>query len=375
MQRFYSVNVHERRFFMLDQKQLKKIRIKDIAEAAGVSIGTVDRVIHNRGEVSSQTKEKIMAIIKEMNYRPNIHARTLALKKTFRFGVLIPDAGTVSDYWHAPRKGIERAEREVSDFGIEIERFFFDLSSESSFKENIDKVLDSKVDALLFAPVFREASYKLVHACQQNHVPFVFIDSGIEGVQNLSSIGQDAFTSGYLAARLLAYSTQQNSTILLLKIIAQGENQRHYQKRETGFRKYISEHSASVKRRVLTVNIDSTEQKVINEVLFEKFTQNPQTEGIFVLNSKAYKVAQYFETNGKHSLCLVGYDLVPDNVAYLNSGIIDFLIGQRPEDQAYRGIMTLFNHLILEKEVNKNYAAPIDIITKENVNEYIHLEL
>ncbi|MFW5657196.1 MAG: LacI family DNA-binding transcriptional regulator, partial [Bacteroidota bacterium] len=71
-------------------KNTKKIRIKDIAQLAGVSIGTVDRVIHNRGEVSEKTREKILNIVKEMNFEPDILASTLASKKTFRFAVLFP---------------------------------------------------------------------------------------------------------------------------------------------------------------------------------------------------------------------------------------------------------------------------------------------
>ena len=59
----------------------KNIRILDIAKKAGVSIGTVDRVLHQRGEVSEETREKILKIIREFDYRPNILASTLASKK------------------------------------------------------------------------------------------------------------------------------------------------------------------------------------------------------------------------------------------------------------------------------------------------------
>ncbi|WP_234408903.1 LacI family DNA-binding transcriptional regulator [Marinilabilia salmonicolor] len=48
---------------------MRPVRIKDIAEKANVSIGTVDRVLHNRGEVAKKTKEKVLTIAKEMNYQ------------------------------------------------------------------------------------------------------------------------------------------------------------------------------------------------------------------------------------------------------------------------------------------------------------------
>ena len=57
------------------------IRIKDIAERAGCSIGTVDRVIHNRGKVSAPVKKRVLEIIKELDYKPNVNARVLARQK------------------------------------------------------------------------------------------------------------------------------------------------------------------------------------------------------------------------------------------------------------------------------------------------------
>jgi len=50
-------------------------RIKDIAEKAGCSIGTVDRVIHNRGRVAKPVRDRILEIIRELNYKPNVNAR------------------------------------------------------------------------------------------------------------------------------------------------------------------------------------------------------------------------------------------------------------------------------------------------------------
>ena len=56
----------------------KQVRIKDIAIRAGVSAGTVDRVLHNRGEVKSKTKELILKIAKELDYKPNVAAQKLS---------------------------------------------------------------------------------------------------------------------------------------------------------------------------------------------------------------------------------------------------------------------------------------------------------
>ena len=67
---------------LIEYMPSKKTRIKDIARLAGVSIGTVDRVIHNRGEVAEKTKLKVQQILKETNYSPNVMAQALKLKET-----------------------------------------------------------------------------------------------------------------------------------------------------------------------------------------------------------------------------------------------------------------------------------------------------
>ena len=61
-------------------KEFSNIRIVDIAKMAGVSVGTVDRVIHNRGRVSEENRKKVQAILEMVNYQPNLMARSLASK-------------------------------------------------------------------------------------------------------------------------------------------------------------------------------------------------------------------------------------------------------------------------------------------------------
>ena len=59
----------------------KNIRIKDIAKLAGVSVGTVDRVLHNRGRVSDDALQKVTAVMNQIDYKPNLIARTFGLEQ------------------------------------------------------------------------------------------------------------------------------------------------------------------------------------------------------------------------------------------------------------------------------------------------------
>ena len=71
-------------------KEFSNIRIVDIAKMAGVSIGTVDRVIHNRGKVSEENRKKVQAILDMVHYQPNLMARSLASKKQYRLVAITP---------------------------------------------------------------------------------------------------------------------------------------------------------------------------------------------------------------------------------------------------------------------------------------------
>ena len=81
-----------------------KIRIKDIAERAGVSVGTVDRVLHNRPNVSPSAKTKVEKALEEMHYQPNMYASALAYNKTYTFHVIIPQHEQIA-YWEEIEEG------------------------------------------------------------------------------------------------------------------------------------------------------------------------------------------------------------------------------------------------------------------------------
>ena len=98
-----------------------KLRIKDIAQLAGVSVGTVDRVLHNRGEVKEETKVRIHKIVKELGYTPNIIAKSLASKKTYQIAVLLPGPQHGNPYWEKPLDGISKAAAEIKDFNAVVQ--------------------------------------------------------------------------------------------------------------------------------------------------------------------------------------------------------------------------------------------------------------
>jgi LacI family transcriptional regulator len=71
---------------------------------------------------------------------------------------------------------------------------------------------------------------------------------------------------------------------------------------------------------------------------------------------------------------IIGYDLLQKNIQFLKEGKISYLIGQRPEKQAYTTIKDMCNAVILKQETKKTTYVPIDILMKENIEDYLNFE-
>jgi LacI family transcriptional regulator len=356
------------------QEKFSKVRIADIAKRAQVSTGTVDRVIHNRGEVAAKTREKILKIIDEMNYEPDILASTLASKRTFRFASLIPEAGDGSQFWAMPSAGLEKALNQVKHFGVFHDVFHFQYFDRYSFRKAAEELLQTEPDGVILAPVFSELAEHFVAKCQEKRIPVVFINSNIFNIEKLSFVGQDSFRSGMVAAHLLDYGMPEGGSFLVINFMSEKGTNMHLLSREEGFRNYFSQFPER-KKHLQTLNIVGSDMATIRKKLWENLMPGmagQKIKGVFVTNSRVFHVANFLKTTGIKDIRLIGYDLLDENVAHLQENTIDFLISQKPFEQGLRSFMALFDALVLKKPVNKYQYLPIDIITRENIDYYIN---
>jgi LacI family transcriptional regulator len=341
--------------------------IKEIARRANVSIATVDRVIHKRTGVSIKTRDKINKIISDLDYQPNLLARRLASRKTIRIATLIPKISGESSFWEAPLRGIEQAESELRQMGIFIEKHFFDQEDNVSFINQSRLLLKNKPDGILMAPSFVEEAIEFTNLCRQQHIPYVFINSDIPQSKSLCYIGPDLYRSGYLAGNLISYLIADEHEILIVNVTKENEDRHHLVRKEEGLRAYFSDHGRS--NEIRTVDINQFDAQSIENILSSRLQEFKNIRVIFVTNSRVSAIANYLKSM-KREVLLVGYDFLKENIQYLNEGVIDFLICQKPVEQAYRGVMSLYQHLVLTSTVEDIYFMPIDIITKENYAYY-----
>ena len=352
---------------MEDQNKLNGV--KEIARRANISLATVDRVIHNRGGVSKKTKEKIENIIKDLNYQPNILARRLASPKKIKLATLIPKVSEETDFWESPYQGILMAEAEIRQYGVQIEKYFFDLNDKDTFISQTELILKKQYDGILIAPLFIEESIRFIRTLQERNIPFVFINSDIPDYNSLSYIGPDLYQSGYVVAHLVSYLIKEGSKILIVNIAKEIENNHPLLRIEEGFRNYVSENKKIY--TILQAEIKQTNYTSVETSISNIIKKEGNVDVIFVTSSRVFTVANFLEKNNfEKDTLLIGFDYLNENVKYLQKGTIDFLICHKPKEQAYRGINTLFQHLVSDVTIEKINLMPIDIITKENARFY-----
>lgn len=100
---------------------------------AGVSAGTVDRVLHNRGDVSRASRDKVQKVLDEIDYHPNMFAIGLAAKKRYHIVCIIPYY-IEHDYWHSVAAGIDRAAQELRPFNVGVDYLFYSHADKASYE-------------------------------------------------------------------------------------------------------------------------------------------------------------------------------------------------------------------------------------------------
>jgi LacI family transcriptional regulator len=349
----------------------KQIRIRDIAKMAKVSVGTVDRVIHKRGEVAEESYKRVVAILEKTGYKPNLIARTLVSGKRLNIAVLLPNPEQ-DEYWAQSIQGIEQAEHEWAQYPVEVTRYYFDLYKKASFAAAVKKLLKASPDGILSAPIFTKEASEFFQACQEKEIPFVLVNNNLPQSLPLSFIGQDLYQSGMLGAELLHQGERAEGTYAILHIYDDIETSKFLNEKERGFKDYFKEQGKSFK--VVSRDLNYTHIPTL-EAELKELLANADLKGILITTSTGAKVvSKLLEKRGKNNVKLVAYDLLKDNISYLESGMIDFLINQNSKRQAFVGIKQLTNHLLFRKAVVPKYLFPLEIISRKNLQWYLDSE-
>ena len=333
--------------------------LAEIAEYANVSIGTVDRVIHNRKGVSEKTKAQILAIIDKYGYQPNPIASQLKSNKPLVIGVLLPSLETGCDYYRCLYEGMKQAVAQLSPIKIELRLVEFDRNLPRDAIQKSSAIFENNVDALITTPVVPEDHMEIVSKLGDK--PFVFVDTPLGTTQPLVTVAQNPYKGGYCAGRIMRMF-QSGGKFACITMYSSGYNLRE---RVRGFTDYIQKDAGSVVLDEICTDITELGFYKFMKNLFERHND---IKGIFVPHAEVTLATYFLVDQGlKSRVTVVGYDLVDKNRQGLLDGSIDCLIGQRPDQQGSEAVHKLYQYCMLHQQVSSRIDMPIDIYFKENI--------
>ena len=370
--------------------------VKDVARHAGVSIGTVDRVIHGRGRVAEETEQRVMAAIAALDYQPNLHARNLSQSKTFLFDVMTPAPEQDGGYWRIPLNGVQRAIGRLTLSNVEVRRRCFDRHDEASFRAAVrrfaagaeepsdrvdgsvrDVTAPAQADGLLVAPVVsRESQSDLLSAIADLGIPAVsfdsrFVDRGA-GDRRIPFVGQDPYQGGAVAGRLSSMLVR--SPAGTVASVTLGRADEHLLRRASGFHDFW-QRFPDVQRAEIVLS-DRSEKEYLRGVKNKLRPLLSELSALFVTNAASELVVSALrELDVECHIPLVGYDLLSRNMDLIRSGEIDAIISQKPELQGYEAASALAHHVVFEKQLPGEILMPIEIVLAENLDSFIAAEV
>ncbi|EAH1509687.1 LacI family transcriptional regulator [Listeria monocytogenes] len=280
---------------------MKKTSIKDIAKLSGVSVATVSRVINDNGRFSEETREKVLAIIKETNYQMNFSAKSLRMNKSFSVGILVPD---ISNYF-------------FSSVVQQIEAILFDQGYSTiicNTGRNLDKemaylnMLESKmVDGLIVISGADEFGFKYTNA--ENGIPYVCIDRQPKDKKDTIFISSNHYQGAFEATEALIHAGVKSPVIFMHSRQSSSAKER-LKGFQDALKKNNIRYDPDVSKFTVDLQIHDYQKSIITFV-----NEVTTMDGIFAINDNiALELLNLLPTIGKkipNDIKVIGFDDTP----------------------------------------------------------------
>lgn len=334
---------------------MKKASLKTIAAELGVSISTVSKALRDSTEISVETREKIKAFAKYLNYSPNKMALGLRHQKTMVIGVIIPEI--VHHFFSSVINGLEE---KANEFGYNL---MIGLSKDKLQKEEelIKAFTNGSVDGLIISlskESMQKHQYSHIEELVKNEFPLVFFDRAPKEIP-VHKVLVDDFEGGYKATEhLLKRGVKYPCIISTPDHINVGKE------RENGFLKALKEKEIE-NYKILHINEDYDIELQIAEL----FNAQKIPDGIFAVNelyaSIALKQAQKKGLLVPEELKIIGFTngIISKTTTPLLSTVDQH--GKQMGQTAMNILLDRIQNLYSSKEP-ANFIIPTQIIIRES---------
>ena len=326
------------------------VTINTIAEKAGVSRGTVDRVLNDRPHVKPEIRKRVQDAIDELNYKPNKLAKALvSRKKPLLIGVVSPT--WVKPFFDEVNKGILAAQEEFLDYGMKVKRYTVSNINPAETIKALDDLARKKVNGIAISTMNTEQIVEKVNQLVDQGIVVVTFNSDLPSSNRICFVGQDLYKSGRVAAGLMAKLIIENSKILVTLGNFEYQAQRD---RYAGFMDRMKE----LKKNVVIVESKDTfdNYQITYDLIKASLRDNPDIQGIYMVAENVLGCVDAVKSvRNDPKIHIICNDMLQYTRQLLENGDIDFTISQDPFTQGYKPIRILFDKLLSnitpEKEI------------------------
>lgn len=337
------------------------VTINEIAKLANVSRATVDKVIHNRPGVKKETKDRVQAIIENVDYHPNLIGKALVLSKNpMKVGVILtPD---YNPFIQVLLSGIQKAEKEFASFGFEVEVKMLTTLEPAELISILIELENMNISGLALLPLDSPQVINKIHQMQKKGIKILTFNSPLEEIHGFRYVGQNHVKAGAVAAGLMEKLLPNGGKV---GIIISSKTLSCHPDRLKGFQTRLMEHDNGISIVDVKENQDKKEEAF--RIALSYLNKYPDLSGFYLSGSGSDGVRNALAiANVTRPVKIISHDLVPETETLLKEGIIDFVISQNAREQGYQIVKQLFDHLIkMHNPTNYYYEIPIEIISRE----------
>jgi LacI family transcriptional regulator len=338
--------------------------IKQIAAAVGVSIGTVDRVLHNRGGVNPKTVERVLKIAKQLSYTPNLAARNLKLNRRMRIGVFLPEQ--IASFFQPLRAGIEEASSEETAAPVDVSFHTYPRLGVGDV-ECMEQSDWQQFDGIILAPGDPNRLGSIARAAEQERKAMVFVATDAARVPRLSSIGVEAAVSGSIAAELLGQIIREKRSVVA--VTGDLRIQDHAEKLR-GFAATLATVSPHL-RLLPTIQSHESPEDAYKAAL-ELLESNRELGGIYINTANSMPVIRALKESGRlGKVCVIATDLFPELADMIESGHVFASLNQRPFTQGRMAFEILRRYLVSGISPRHTVRLVPHIVLRSNLSLFL----
>jgi LacI family transcriptional regulator len=335
--------------------------IEDVAEAAGVSVATVDRVLNGRAAVRPKTAERVEQAVRRLNYQPDRLAARLARAREYRFCFILPD-GTNAFMNALADTVTAEAQRMVQEkVAIDLRRTdVFDPQALAATLDTIGTVYDGVAVVALDHPRVREA----INALADRGVQVVTLVSDVPSSRRAHYVGIDNSAAGRTAATLMGrYLSGRKGKVGL---IAGSLSLRDHVERQFGFEQVMAGDFPNLE--LLPVREGRDDRNKVQKVAEQLLADHPDMIGLYNVGAGSAGIAAALEEAGRAGkVVFITHELTDDTRRALIDGTIDIIINQDAGHEVRSAIRVLMSKADRAPIVDSMERIRIDIYLRDNI--------